>query len=134
MGEHKERMQDRRDAAKTDWKLRDRSAEEAIAQHYDLLYYRTRFAKSLFMDFLRAVRSRARRGTILDLGCGTGILCQLLESPSIEMFGLDFSEQMLKIAKTRCPQCIREMLNLYPSRTHHSMLCAATVCFITFRS
>jgi len=129
MGEHKERMQDRRAAVKTDWKLRDRSAEEAIAQHYDLLYYRTRFAKSLFMDFSRAVRGRARRGTILDLGCGTGILCQLLESPSIEMFCLDFSGQMLKIAKTRCPQCIEGDVESLPVKDSsfnvvccHSML------------
>ena len=41
----------------------------------------------------------------LDLGCGTGYFCQILENtwPQAEGIGLDLAEGMLKFAQTRCP-------------------------------
>ena len=37
----------------------------------------------------------------LDLGCGTGVLCEILHDYGIEASGMDFSEGMIKIAKKR---------------------------------
>lgn len=41
----------------------------------------------------------------LDLGCGTGYFCQILENtwPQAEGIGLDLAEGMLQFAQTRCP-------------------------------
>lgn len=37
----------------------------------------------------------------LDLGCGTGVLCEILHAHGICAYGMDFSEGMIKIAKER---------------------------------
>lgn len=39
----------------------------------------------------------------LDLGCGTGVLCALLNSRGIESEGIDLSEEMLKVARENAP-------------------------------
>ena len=48
-----------------------------------------------------------RRGlspkTSLDLGCGTGILCQLLQNSGIRSSGMDFSPGMIEIARQGDP-------------------------------
>lgn len=40
----------------------------------------------------------AERNTVLDLGCGTGTLAELLARAGFDMIGLDNSEEMLEIA------------------------------------
>lgn len=42
-----------------------------------------------------------RDGLILDLGCGTGILTELLAEAGYDMTGIDLSEEMLEIAAER---------------------------------
>lgn len=44
------------------------------------------------LDFLKD-----KKGKVLDLGCGTGR--HLLKNKSIEFYGVDFSEEMIKFAK-----------------------------------
>ena len=48
-----------------------------------------------------------RRGiavhTALDLGCGTGVLCEALHEEGIETLGIDLSENMIAIAQSRSP-------------------------------
>lgn len=48
-----------------------------------------------------------RRGvsveTALDLGCGTGVLCETLHERGIETLGIDLSENMIDIARNRAP-------------------------------
>ena len=41
--------------------------------------------------------------TALDLGCGTGVLCQTLERSGIDARGVDLSEGMIAIARERAP-------------------------------
>lgn len=41
---------------------------------------------------------RIEKGTILDLGCGTGTLTRLLAQKGYDMIGIDLSEEMLQIA------------------------------------
>ena len=40
---------------------------------------------------------------VLDIGFGTGVLTQKLYADGYEISGMDFSEQMLSIAKTKMP-------------------------------
>src|SRR5262245_51410231 len=41
-----------------------------------------------------------KRGRVLDLACGTGDLCNMLEKAGHEVVGLDFSSGMLRAAHT----------------------------------
>lgn len=53
----------------------------------------TRQKNSAVMDNLRQ-----ERNTVLDLGCGTGTLTELLARHGYDMIGIDLSEEMLRIA------------------------------------
>lgn len=44
------------------------------------------------------------RGTVFDLGCGTGILAQALIDAGYTVAGVDLSEAMLRIARRRAPK------------------------------
>ena len=46
----------------------------------------------------RAKNLAVERGTVLDLGCGTGTLTELLYLAGFDMIGIDNSEEMLEIA------------------------------------
>ena len=43
----------------------------------------------------------AERNTVLDLGCGTGTLTELLAQAGFDMIGVDNSEEMLEIARRK---------------------------------
>lgn len=53
------------------------------------------------MRWLAARGARVRRA--LDLGCGTGVLCQALSERGIVAEGLDLSPEMIAIARERAP-------------------------------
>ena len=40
----------------------------------------------------------------LDLGCGTGVLCEKLREGGMEVMGMDLSENMIAIARARQPE------------------------------
>jgi len=70
---------------------------EAYITHYtDSLYY---FLWTVVADRLRASRH------VLELGCGTGQLAQLLFDQGISAYtGFDFSREAIKIARARLPE------------------------------
>jgi SAM-dependent methyltransferase len=43
-------------------------------------------------------------GTALDLACGTGVLCRIMQENGIESRGMDFSEGMIAIARAESPE------------------------------
>lgn len=53
------------------------------------------------MTWLDAHGATVRRA--LDLGCGTGVLCQALHAHGIEAEGIDLSPEMIDIARHRAP-------------------------------
>ena len=56
---------------------------------------------------------------ILDLGVGTGALAHLLESLECEVWGVDFSAEMLSRAASRCPSAHllqADLLETWPER------------------
>ena len=48
--------------------------------------------------------------TSLDLACGTGILCEVMQKNGIKAAGMDFSEGMIEIAKKSNPETDYEHL------------------------
>lgn len=54
----------------------------------------------------------------LDLGCGTGILCDILFQHGVLASGMDFSENMIQIARERNPEIpfhVGDMVTYQPS-------------------
>lgn len=59
-----------------------------------------------YKDVLNTIYKRIRNGngkTILDIGFGTGILSKKLYDEGVEIFGIDFSQEMIKLAKEKMP-------------------------------
>ena len=52
----------------------------------------------------------------LDLGCGTGVLCEILHDQGIQSSGMDFSEGMIAIAKERNPEIFYEVADMITYR------------------
>lgn len=62
----------------------------------------------------------------LDLGCGTGILCQILHSRGMETWGMDFSSGMIDIARAGCPELhyeVADMITYRPRRQFELVTC-----------
>ena len=62
----------------------------------------------------------------LDLGCGTGVLCETLSAHGIETVGIDLSENMIRIARERSPTLryeIADMTTYSPPREFDLITC-----------
>ena len=58
-------------------------------------------ARQLVEELRRAGHTR---GTVVDLGCGSGILASILVDAGYDVFGLDVSDAMIALARSRAPQ------------------------------
>ncbi len=69
-----------------------------FAQVYDTFMDNVPYGN--WADFLteRMAREGIRDGLVLDLGCGTGTLTELLAEKGYDMIGVDASEEMLNVA------------------------------------
>jgi 2-polyprenyl-3-methyl-5-hydroxy-6-metoxy-1,4-benzoquinol methylase len=63
-------------------------------------------------DAVQAANLAQERNTILDLGCGTGTLTELLARKGYDMIGVDNSEEMLQIAMEKREQSGLDILYL----------------------
>ena len=52
-------------------------------------------------DYYRALADRLEADTIVDLGCGTGLLTVTFASPTRHVVGVDPDREMLKVARAR---------------------------------
>lgn len=62
----------------------------------------------------------------LDLGCGTGILCEILHSNGIVASGMDFSSGMIEIARKGNPQIhyeVADMITYCPNTQFDLVTC-----------
>jgi ubiquinone/menaquinone biosynthesis C-methylase UbiE len=108
------------------WKHGDRFVEDYMAQNYDFVYNSTRFANAMYKDFSDEIikivskKSKIYTSKILELGCGTGIISLLLSKydkvNNIQRYCMDFSFNMVKIAKKRCSYCIQSDMESIPFR------------------
>ena len=91
-------------------------------------------ARSLYPVLLEKL-SHIPFQSALDLGCGTGEMLKLIlqKDPHKELCGIDLSEEMLAVAKSKLPEQVKLLLVTARhslSRTTPLMLCTATTLFI----
>ena len=71
-------------------------------------------------------RSGIQPKTAMDLACGTGILCGILDGAGIEASGMDFSSGMIAIALSRNPRIpyeVADMTTYRPDRQFDLVTC-----------
>ena len=64
--------------------------------------------------------------TAMDLACGTGILCGILDNAGIQTSGMDFSSGMIEIAKQNAPHLhfdVADMTTYRPERHFDLVTC-----------
>lgn len=64
--------------------------------------------------------------TSMDLACGTGVLCRILQDNGIEASGMDFSSGMIDIAREASPQIhydVADMITYCPQREFDLVTC-----------
>jgi SAM-dependent methyltransferase len=64
--------------------------------------------------------------TALDLGCGTGVLCEILADSGMQAAGMDFSAGMIHIARQRngqIPYEVADMITYRPARSFDLVTC-----------
>ena len=86
-------------------------------------YYPEAFGQQL-LQWLKAKGLRPK--TAMDLGCGTGILCEILHDNGIDAAGMDFSEGMIRIARESRPDIsyqVADMITFRPQRQFDLVTC-----------
>ena len=71
-------------------------------------------------------RSGIQPKTAMDLACGTGILCGILDGAGIEASGMDFSSGMIEIARENTPHLhydVADMITYRPQRQFDLVTC-----------
>jgi len=71
-------------------------------------------------------RQNATVRSALDLGCGTGVLCEALHAQGIDTLGLDLSREMIDIARQRSPQLrymVADIVSMRPDRQFDLATC-----------
>lgn len=64
--------------------------------------------------------------TSMDLACGTGILCEILQKNGIRASGMDFSEGMIRIARSGNPEIhydVADMITYRPDKQYDLVTC-----------
>ena len=64
--------------------------------------------------------------TAMDLACGTGILCRILEEAGVEASGMDFSSGMIEIARQNAPNLhfdVADMITYCPDKRFDLVTC-----------
>ena len=86
-------------------------------------YFPEAFGEQL-LQWLRQQNITVRSS--LDLGCGTGVLCEILHAQGIEAAGMDLSDGMIAIARERNPSIhydVADMVTYRPDRRFDLVTC-----------
>jgi len=62
----------------------------------------------------------------LDLACGSGVLCEILHAQGIQAMGMDFSEGMIAVARSRnhqIPYVVADMITYQPEKKFDLVTC-----------
>lgn len=63
------------------------------------------FAEAAYVEIIKILRrKKISGGLIVDLGCGSGILAKNLTAKNYDVTGVDFSKEMISIAKKKAPK------------------------------
>ena len=71
-------------------------------------------------------RNNLQPKTAMDLACGTGILCGILDHAEIEASGMDFSSGMIEIARQNTPHIhydVADMITYRPDKQFDLVTC-----------
>ena len=84
-------------------------------------YYPEAFGQQL-LKWLQ--RHNFRPKNSMDLGCGTGVLCEILHNSGISAEGMDFSGGMIEIARQRNPAIPYQVADMitYCPETHYDLV------------
>jgi SAM-dependent methyltransferase len=63
-----------------------------------------RFARSAAGVLLKLLKKSGKRGLVVDLGCGSGILAEQVVAAGHGVLGIDISEPMIALAQRRVPR------------------------------
>lgn len=86
-------------------------------------YFPEAFGEQL-MEWIR--QNQVEIQNSLDLGCGTGILCEVLQKNGICASGMDFSEGMIEIARKSNPEIpyeVADMVTYHPQKKFDLVTC-----------
>lgn len=67
---------------------------------------------------------KIQTGLIVELGCGSGLTAEMLHQAGYQVLGIDISEGMIAIAKTRVPAAEFRVASLFTTEIPH---CAAVI-------
>ena len=76
-------------------------------------YFPEAFGQQL-IEWLK--RNGVQAKNCMDLGCGTGVLCETLADAGICASGMDLSEGMIAVARERRPEIRYEVANMITYR------------------
>ena len=99
---------------------------EVFCQVYNTFgwnYYPEAFGEAL-LQWLSANGLQPQNA--LDLGCGTGVLCRILDEKGIEAAGMDFSAGMIDIARADSPHIpydVADMVTYRPQKQFELVTC-----------
>jgi len=86
-------------------------------------YYPEAFGEQL-LQWMDTISFRPK--TSMDLACGTGVLCEILEEHGIAASGMDFSSGMIHIARSRNPRIpyeVADMTTFRPEKQFDLVTC-----------
>ena len=81
---------------------------ESIAKVYDYIFPKNR--KQL--EFIESIEKIKNKEKILDIGCATGNLTELLGERTENVIGIDLDRELIKEAKLKNPRLIFENMNM----------------------
>ncbi|MDP2664647.1 MAG: methyltransferase domain-containing protein, partial [bacterium] len=86
------------------WKERFSQAAKGEEQNKDqsLLIEGNPYYREYFLEYAGAILGKGVPGMkVLDVGCGTGSTCRVLAERGFEVYGVDFSPEIIEAAKKK---------------------------------
>ena len=86
---------------------------DAYSTYYDLLYRDKDYAaESKFISEILESHIGSKKGSILELGCGTGIHAEHLSNMGFDVTGVDLSAKMIEVARSRSSKTFNSKIKL----------------------
>jgi ubiquinone/menaquinone biosynthesis C-methylase UbiE len=103
---------------------------------YNLIAPEFSSKRSSLSNDIKYLQKFLRGNKVLDLGCGNGRLCELFEE-EVDYLGVDTSEELLKIARQKYPNCEFQKSEfsklLFPDDQFDSIFCLSVFHHIPSR-
>ncbi|MDO8513055.1 MAG: class I SAM-dependent methyltransferase [bacterium] len=101
-------------------------------EDYNLIAYDFSSKRAyISQDILDLQKFSSKGNRILDLGCGNGRLSEIFENSGIEYIGVDISEKLIKIARSKYPnksfQVVEFFKLLFPDNYFDKVYCLSVL-------